>query len=93
MFLTEDEGGSTVCHVAAMWGSLKILHTLWEWAKDLPKPEETIKTLFLDRNTYGRTAWVAAEARGNHEVLRKMLEWAEEVLTPDEINNMMLSGE
>jgi hypothetical protein len=75
-----------------MEGHLDILHTLWEWAKELLTPEEINYNLFLDRDNDEWTAWNAAAERDDQEVLNKLLEWAKEVLTAGEINNMMLPG-
>jgi uncharacterized protein YfeS len=56
----------------------------------IKKTAEQLKTLCLNQDKYGDTAWTLAVQRSKAEVLDKLREFAKEVLNRDELNNKLL---
>jgi len=69
--------------MAAENGQIELLHTLWEWAKEILTLDE-LNNIFLGKNKYERTAWHMALEKGQVELLHKLWEWENEVLMLEE---------
>ena len=92
LFLTKDMYGYIAWHRAAYFGSLEILQTLWNLAKEV---ELDTHELLLSQNGDGCTAFQLAALNDHVETLLKRWIWAEETqLNPKELNkNLFLTKE
>ena len=78
----QHKGRQTAWHVAGMWGNLKVLQNLWDWAKE----KELHRKYLLARDSKGKTVWHVAAEQGKLQILRQLWDWA----TAEKLNDKLL---
>ena len=74
LLLAQNEKGQTAWHVAARWGNIKVLDTLWHWAVNKLATKVLKDNLLLAKDLSGNTAWNVAAREGNTDC-RKYGRW------------------
>jgi hypothetical protein len=82
--LARDNKRINSFHVAAEWGKLDILQTIWECANEILTREKINNTL-LATDRKGITAWLKTAEKGKLNTFRKIWDWSIEGEIPQEI--------